>query len=339
VVLSELRNALAPRLRAGYQDMITAWTAEHLPGLPEVTRAYVRYAAADRNMNRPLLALVGYGAQRSSLSSELYEQAGPLCLLPQLVRDFLAIHDDIVDGDTEKLGQPTLPASVGEGTALFTADLLLGMIGDLITDSPVPPAVQNQLHALVWQILRRTQRGQLTELALQLQPPGKIPIEALLGMYADKAAAYCYVFPFEVGTALAGTHDTLAVGVRPVLEDIGTASQIVDDLLGNCPGGSKETPGEVTQLRRTVLLAELARLLPGGDPLGEVVAGQYADPQQSDAIRNAFITTGAARRAAQHAGRLAARARAALADLPLGAPTAEYLNDLIDARITAHLHW
>ncbi len=161
----------------------------------------------------------------------------------------------------------------------------------------------------------------------------------MLGVYADKAAAYCYVFPFEVGTVLAGTHQRLTPPVGPVLEAIGTASQIIDDLLGNCPGGTKDTPGEITHLRRTVLLAELARGLSGGSPLAHVIDGQFADPEQADAIRAAFLTTGAARRTAEHAARLAEQARSALPGLPLGGATAEYLNDLIDQRITAHLRW
>ena len=338
-MLSHLRTALSPLLRSGYQELIAGWTSEHLADLPDIASAYVHYAAADRHLNRPLLALVGYGAHRSALGPELYEQVGSLCFLPQVVRDFLAIHDDIVDGDTEKLGRPTLSAVLGNGAALFTADLLLGLVGDLITSSGAPLGVQNQLHTLVGRIQRRTQHGQLAELALQQQPPAQIPVEALLGVYADKAAAYCYVFPFEVGTVLAGTHQRLTPPVGPVLEAIGTASQIIDDLLGNCPGGTKDTPGEITHLRRTVLLAELARGLSGGSPLAHVIDGQFADPEQADAIRAAFLTTGAARRTAEHAARLAEQARSALPGLPLGGATAEYLNDLIDQRITAHLRW
>lgn len=332
-MLTDLRTQLRPRLADGYQALTRQWTGEHLADLPAIAAAYSRYAAGDRNLNRPLLTLVGYGAHLDHLEPGLYDDLGSLAFVPQLVRDFLAIHDDIVDGDLVKFDQPTLPASIGPHAALFTADLLLGTIGDIIDRADVHTRTKNRLHHLVTAVLRRTQQGQLAELALADHDPATIPADVLIRLYADKAAAYCYSFPFEFGTTATGRGDLATAGVRRALEDIGTASQIVDDLAGNLPGGPKDTPGEILQLRRTVLLTQLAVRLESADPLTDALRGQRATAEQAAAIRDAFTATGAAGATAAIAVQLARTAEAQLSTLPLGRAALEYLHDLVQARI------
>lgn len=339
-MLTDLQAALRPLLTAGYQDLVKEWTGEHLADLPEIAAAYQHYTEGDAHLNRPLLTLVGYGHRRDRFGPQLLDEVGPLVFVPQLVRDFLAIHDDIVDGDTVKFDRPTLPAALGAGAALFTADLLPGIVSDLVDRSQCPAKVKCRLHRLVGQILRRTQQGQLAELALARCAPATIPADVLVRVYADKAAAYCYVLPFELGITAADS--TAGPQVRRALEDIGTASQIVDDLLGNLPTGEggKQTPGEVLQLRRTVLLTQLAVRLDPGDPLAAVLAGNSATPEQAAAIRDAFTVTGAAAATATTAVQLARAAEAQLATLALAAPATAYLRDLVQARVHDTLaHW
>lgn len=328
-MLTDLRTQLRPRLADDYQALTRQWTSTHLADLPHIAIAYQRYAAGDRNVNRPLLTLVGYGAHHDHLTPQLYDDLGLLAFVPQLVRDFLAIHDDIVDGDLTKFNQPTLPASIGSDAALFTADLLLGTISDLVDHADT--RARHQLHHLVATVLRRTQKGQLVELAMAERDPATIPADVLIRLYADKAAAYCYAFPFEFGAAASGTTSTESV--RHALEGIGTASQIVDDLAGNLPGGPKDTPGEILQLRRTVLLTQLAVRLPTEDPLADVLRGQRATAEQAAAIRDAFAATGAATATAAIAVRLARSAEDQLSTVPLGRGALAYLRDMVRARI------
>jgi geranylgeranyl pyrophosphate synthase len=330
-VLTELQASLRPLLTARYQDLVKEWTGEHLADLPEIAAAYQHYTEGDAHLNRPLLTLVGYGARRDCPGPELLDELGPLVFVPQLVRDFFAIHDDMVDGDLVKFDRLTLPAALGLAAALFTADLLPGIAADLIDRSGRPAKVKCRLHRLVGEILRRTQQGQLAELALARRAPATIPADVIVRVYAYKAAAYCYVFPFEFGSAAAGNAGSPQV--RRALEDIGTASQIVDDLLGNLPDGAKDTPGEILRLHRTVLLTQLAVRLDRADPLSAVITGTSATPEQADAIRTAFTATGAAAATAATAAQLAHAAEAQLATLPLSAPVTAYLSDLVRARI------
>ncbi|MFJ1756642.1 polyprenyl synthetase family protein [Kitasatospora sp. NPDC088134] len=336
-MLTDLRRQLAPLLTAGYGEAVERWTSRHLADLPDLATAYRAYTLADRNLNRPLLTLVGYGARRGGLGAELYDEVGPACFVAQVVRDFLAIHDDVVDGDREKFGQPTLPAVLGNEAAIFFGDLLLGLVGDLIAGASIPAEARHRLQTRVLRALRRVQHGQLTELALQRRPLREIRTETLLKVYADKAAEYCYVLPFEIGIVLAGESSALADAVRPVLLDIGVASQIIDDIAGQTTGSGKDTPGELLHLRRTVLLSELSSRIPSGHPLEAALSGQTATADDIPAIREAFVSSGALHATGRRAEALADRTRAAIPTLPLGGPATEYLMDLLAARVTDNL--
>lgn len=205
-MLTRLFDRVSPELAIGYCSLLQRWTAEHIPDpmLEEAARAYCRYALGDLNLPRPLLMMVGYGADHAYLDESLAAELGEVVFLPQIIRDLLAIHDDIVDGDLVKFEQPTLPAAFaelapadhpepalfGQHLALYWGDLLYGLMGNLI--DLADKRARDQLWTRVSQLLCRTQRGQFSELMLQHKPPAHITPGTLLEMYADKAADYCY---------------------------------------------------------------------------------------------------------------------------------------------------
>ncbi|NUU23161.1 MAG: hypothetical protein HOV68_16860 [Streptomycetaceae bacterium] len=355
VLIEELFASTSPRLAAGYRRLVASWTAEHIPTLGELGDAYTAYALADELLPRPLLTLVGYGATGEAIGPDLVDRVGPVCFLAQVVRDFLAIHDDVVDGDLEKFGMPTLPAAFaalapagppeqrakhGDDVAVYFGDLLLGLVGDLVDAARVPAAVRYEVALLVSQALRRNQRGQLVELGLQHRDPATLDVGEVLAVYADKAAEYCYVLPYEIGAVLRGAPLEERAAARAVLEAIGTASQIVDDLLGELPeltGRQKDTPGELAHMRRTVLAVEAARALPPGHPMAAVLAGQTATADEAQALREVFASTGAVRRAAAHAERLTADAEQRIPGTGFAPWAQQYLHDLITVRIRENL--
>lgn len=353
-MLTRLMDTVSPELAAGYRALLGRWTAEHLPAstLHDAAQVYGRYALGDANLPRPLLMVIGYGANRSHLDGSLVAELGEVVFLPQVIRDFLAIHDDIVDGDLVKFEQPTLPAALaelapadhpdpaafGRHLALYWGDLLFGLMGDLI--SQADDRVRDQLWTRLSRLLRRNQRGQLTELMLQQRPPADIDAGTLLEVYADKAADYCYMSPFDLGAICGGLDDRKRRMAAGSLQAIGTASQIIDDIAGGCPQAldhDRDTIGEILSLRRTLLLCELARALPADHRLVSVVAGQHATPEQAAEIREAFVDFGAVSAAAAHADALIKRADAAIKKIGLAAPATEYLCDLVRMRVTVSL--
>ncbi|WP_434582205.1 polyprenyl synthetase family protein [Carbonactinospora thermoautotrophica] len=317
-MLKELFATLSPRLRDRYRNLLADWLGKHLPHGGQLTEVYLRYALGDEYLPRPLLMLIAYSADRARVGEPELAELGNLVFLPQVMRDLLAIHDDVIDEDIEKFGQPTIPAAftrlaggnakTGRDLAILWSDLLFSLLDDLIDQADLSPELGHQLSRVVSRALRRTQRGQLRELQFQAFAPAAIGPEDLLAMYADKAAEYCYAAPFELGAVLAGLDPARRHAARAVLEDIGVASQVIDDIAGGCPdmlGHHKDTRGEILNLRRSLLLVRLARTLPANHPLTSVLA----------------------------ADRLARRAAERLDDLRLGPAAREYLHDLLQVRV------
>jgi geranylgeranyl diphosphate synthase type II len=339
-VLTTTLHRLSPPLNALWKRTLTHWTQDLPPHLNGLGQDYQAYARVDSLLPRPVLALVGAGHDHTELTEDLTEKLGALALVPQVVRDLFAIHDDIVDGDTAKFGHPTLPEAfrrriggTGNGAALFWGDLLLALIRDLMKDTE--PRTRAVLWDVVIECVRRTQHGQLQELLWQREL-STITTEAVLRMYRDKAGDYCYGLPWRIGHAATGADPAQRESVARVLEAIGSASQIVDDLATGCPdlmNAGKDDTAEIRTLRRTLLLVELHRRLPVDHRLHPVIEGEHATDEQVEEIRLAFVTTGAARAAAHTAGELVERALQDLSRARLGTAAHAYITDLAHQRV------
>ncbi|WP_017600944.1 polyprenyl synthetase family protein [Nocardiopsis lucentensis] len=319
---------------------LTQWTQDLPPRLAGLGQDYLAYAQVDSLLPRPVLTLVSAAHEHTELPDDLVDRLGTVALVPQVVRDLFAIHDDIVDGDTEKFGHPTLPeafrrriGTAGNGAALFWADLLLSLARDLLDDAN--PKHRAPLWDVVVECVRRTQHGQLQELLWQ-RDLESITTDAIVRMYQDKAGDYCYGLPWRIGHTATGADPTQREAVARILETIGAASQIVDDLATGCPDlmeAGKDDPAEIRHLRRTLLLVELHQRLPADHRLRPVIEGDLATDEQVEEIRLAFTTTGAVQAAARTAADLVEQTLRDLARAKVGAAAHAYISDLAQQRV------
>ena len=152
-MLDEAFATLSPRLAERYMDLLSS----ELAGSPELGylhRVYVDYALRDRLLPRPVLAYFGYHATSGTVHFSDVSTIGDGLLLAQLLRDVLAIHDDIVDEDLDKFGASPLPVALstpdgagsvlakrGKDLALYYGDFLVGVMLRVATALP-PDAAQ-----------------------------------------------------------------------------------------------------------------------------------------------------------------------------------------------------
>ena len=115
-------------------------------------KAYQRYAILDNNYPRPLLTLLGMNYDNDEAPCLDSCVDATFLLIPQLLRDVLAIHDDIIDEDTEKFHQDTLPFAYskifapsvdhmtkeGKDLALLFGDYLFPKIYEIIIGASIP---------------------------------------------------------------------------------------------------------------------------------------------------------------------------------------------------------
>ncbi|MEU1896868.1 class 1 isoprenoid biosynthesis enzyme [Nocardiopsis dassonvillei] len=339
-MLTTTLHRFSPPVNSLWTRTLTHWTQDLPPHLSGLGQDYLAYAQVDSLLPRPVLALVGAGHDQAELTDDLTERLGTVALVPQVVRDLFAIHDDIIDGDTEKFGRPTLPeafrrriGSAGNGAALFWGDMLFSLTRDLLDDAD--PQHRAALWDVVVECVRRTQHGQLQELLWQRELES-ITTDAVVRMYRDKAGDYCYGLPWRIGHTATGADPDQREAVARILETVGAASQIVDDLATGCPdlmNAGKDDAAEIRHLRRTLPLVELHRRIPDDHRLRPVIEGDHATDEQTEEIRLAFVTTGAAQAAARTAADLVEQALRDLSRAQIGGAAHAYVTDLAHQRV------
>ena len=62
----------------------------------------------------------------------------PAAVAVELVHNFSLLHDDIMDGDTERRHRPTAWTVYGVGAAILAGDALLTLAQDILLDDTAP---------------------------------------------------------------------------------------------------------------------------------------------------------------------------------------------------------
>lgn len=344
-MLDEAFSQLSPVLVDRYRDLLDRECARS-PELAELHQTYVEYALRDKFLPRPVLAYIGYHARSHAVDFTVDSAVADGLLIPQLLRDVLAIHDDIVDEDLDKFGAPPLPvqlSTAGGGTphltkhgkdlALYYGDFLIGVM--LRVAGRQPAHLISGLTRLIADTLYVNQRGQLAELLTENRPVADTTVEDLLLVGERKAAHYCYAFPFALGAILAGHPPDIIEAVQPVLVRIGTASQVVDDITGTFPGvldHDKDTLGEIANLRRTVPLVLLAH--EGvADATSLLAANPPLDGGDARRLRELLWNSNVPTRAVELCDRLLNDIHPRLDSLPIAEAARTYLRDLVEHRL------
>ncbi len=206
------------------------------------------------------------------------ERAVPAAVAVELVHNFSLLHDDIMDGDTERRHRPTAWTVFGVGPAILAGDALQALANDLLLEGPAPQAVwaSRCLAAAVQRLIS----GQGADLAFERRD--HVTVDECLDMAADKTAALM-ACACSIGAIYVGAPASTAMTLTAFGAYIGLAFQLTDDLLGIW--GAPEVTGKPVRsdlrsrkksLPVVAALAseseagrELAALLAAGEPLAE----------------------------------------------------------------------
>src|SRR5579862_339798 len=204
-------NRLSPRVRR---------VAAYHYGLADAQGNPVRVGSG--KALRPALALLS--ARAAGVPPERGVSAA---VAVELVHNFSLLHDDIMDGDTERRHRPTAWTIFGVGPAILAGDALQALANDLLLEGPAPQSVwaSRCLAAAVQRLIS----GQGADLAFERRE--HVSVDECLDMAADKTAALmacaCSIGAIYVGAPAATAMSLTAFGAF-----IGLAFQLTDDLLG-----------------------------------------------------------------------------------------------------------
>jgi geranylgeranyl diphosphate synthase type I len=145
----------------------------------------------------------------------------------EFVHNFSLLHDDIMDGDTERRHRPTAWTVFGVGSAILAGDALLCLAQDILLTDPAPQAVwaARCLSAAVHRLIA----GQGADLAFERRED--VTLDECLQMAGDKTAALM-ACACSIGAIGVGAPAELAMGLAGFGAHAGLAFQLTDDLLG-----------------------------------------------------------------------------------------------------------
>ncbi len=218
---------------------------------------------------RPALALLSARAADAAP-----ERAVPAAVAVELVHNFSLLHDDIMDGDTERRHRPTAWTVYGVGAAILAGDALLALAQDLLLESPPPEGVwaSRCLSAAVQRLIA----GQGADLAFERR--SDVTVAECLDMAGDKTAALM-ACACSIGAVYVGGPAAIAKSLAGFGAYAGLAFQLTDDLLGIW--GAPEVTGKpvMSDLRARKKSLPVVAALTSGSRAGHDLAALLASPE------------------------------------------------------------
>src|SRR6201988_2623723 len=162
-------NRLSPRVRR---------VAAYHYGLADAQGNPVRVGSG--KALRPALALLSARAANAAP-----ERGVSAAVAVELVHNFSLLHDDIMDGDTERRHRPTAWTVYGIGAAILAGDAMLALAQDILLEDAAPPGVwaARALSAAVQRLIA----GQGADLAFERRDD--VTLAECQEMAGDKTAA------------------------------------------------------------------------------------------------------------------------------------------------------
>lgn len=271
--LHRCRELVQPALRSAVDSLdptTRAVTAYHL-GWTEADGS-PRTAGGGKAV-RPALAVLG-----AELAGAPPEVGVPGAVGVELLHNFSLLHDDVMDDDTERRHRATVWALWGVPCAILTGDALHDLALQVVLDgdSPHGPEAARLLAAATQELIR----GQVEDLAFERRT--SISLDECFMMAAGKTGALLGA-SCAVGAVLAGAPPALVRALDVHGRALGTAFQLVDDLLGIW--GDPATTGKpvLADLRARKKSLPVTYALGSGTAASDELARFYAtDPAGDD---------------------------------------------------------
>jgi geranylgeranyl diphosphate synthase, type I len=283
VTLSAPRTSHAPEAPRGLHDsrlLVEPALREAVARLDPRTRSVVGYHLGWTDADgtpcegdggkavRPALTLLG--ARAVGADPKI---AVPGAVAVELVHNFSLLHDDLMDGDTERRHRTTVWAQWGQATAVLTGDALLGLAQEVLLEvaEPAGPAAARLLAVATRELIR----GQVEDMAFEGRP--EVPVEAVLAMAGGKTAALLSAAS-AIGAVLAGAPAGPVDALADYGRHLGLAFQLVDDVLGIWGDPALTGKPLRSDLRARKTSLPVAWVIGQGGALGQAVAEWLAAP-------------------------------------------------------------
>ncbi|MFD1506297.1 polyprenyl synthetase family protein [Georgenia yuyongxinii] len=234
----------------------------------------------------------------------------------ELLHSGFLVHDDLIDHDTMRRGEPNLSAAMfrfateagadadgaarfSEASAILAGDLLLGMAHELFAGLDVPPAEHARLRGVLAETLFVSVAGELDDVASGLGL-GVTTMEQAMEVAQSKTAMYSFQAPLGAAGILAGAAPEVMAELDALGLCLGRAFQLVDDLLGTFAPVDVTGKSNISDLREGKVTALIlhARATPAWKAVREHLGRPDLDEVTARKLRRALAASDAPTRVA-----------------------------------------
>ena len=219
---------------------------------------------------RPLLFLLTYRALGGGkdLADRTLTQAA---LSLELLHAFVLVHDDLIDRSEKRRGLPTFHKLVeqrqgrlggaertGQGVALVVGDLLFALAVETLQQSSFSPESRQQALGKLLSYVTDTGVGEIFDILLGSRDISRVSREDIERTYFLKTTRYTFEAPCVLAGILAGAPAEKAEDLAGVMEPLGLAFQIQNDLLefSHLDGRDQLLPTDLLEGKKTLLVRE-----------------------------------------------------------------------------------
>jgi len=297
-------------------------------------------------MVRAAMAILGWRAVGGPADDE---PVLPVAAAMELLHAGLLIHDDVMDRDDFRRGEPSFhrhyadlltkepvgdPRRTGESLALCAGDVAFFLAGESACAADLPAVADAAVRGTFFRESLLVGVGQMSDVYLGAR---SVPasIDEILPVYRYKTARYTFSMPLTLGALAAGGDARIRDGLDAVGEKIGTLFQIKDDelgLFGEEADIGKPTGSDIREGKKTLLFSLLAGLARGadGERLARTLGNAAITADDIAFVRRLAHESGALEKVREQATSIEAEARALIAALPTDGEVKRLLSELID---------
>lgn len=339
-VVAPSRQAEVERYLGGFFDDAIVRADAHAADYRRLWAA-ARDAASGGKRIRPRLVLGAYdalaaqgapasGRERSDAEPAAAAEAVALAAAFELLHTAFLVHDDVIDRDLVRRGEPNVAGrfaldaalrglereradAYGQASAILAGDLLIAAAHSVAAGLDVPVERRRAILAVLDECVFAAAAGEHADVR---HAAGVRPGEAdILAMIEDKTACYSFSAPLRAGALLAGAPRATVERLGEIGRRLGVAFQLQDDVLG-VYGDERVTGktalGDLREGKETLLIA-YAR----GHAAWVAASGAFGRPDLDEAgarpLRAAIEASGARARVEARIAEEAAAARTAIA--------------------------
>lgn len=262
---------------------------------------------------RPYLVVLAYEGYGGTLNDDVITVGASWELLHQ----GLLIHDDIIDRDYLRHGQPNVAGQLrklyrsvdnkndrdhyANSGALLAGDVAISNVYQLVFASSLADDLKIAVCHIIGQAINAVGVGEMLDTEAVMQPLGTTNSTLIAEL---KTGSYSFVGPLQTGAILAGVKQTGLQQLHELGTALGIAFQLSDDLLGLF-GDEKVTgkpnDSDVHEGKRTALLQYAFAAANKTDQtfITRVVGNAKATTKEVEQFRHIVIKTGAKNRVEQ----------------------------------------